>query len=106
MVYSIRESHNCSEAVNEPEIFDPDRWSSSTDEKHFLSFGGGRRSCIGKHFSQLVLRVLVIELVRSCTWSVCNPEPEMKTLPVPHPVDQLPMLFSGMIELRTRASTV
>jgi cytochrome P450 len=40
----------------DPDRFDPARWARPTHDKHaFLPFGLGRRSCIGRAFTELVL---------------------------------------------------
>ncbi|OWF38262.1 cytochrome P450 26A1-like [Mizuhopecten yessoensis] len=108
VVYSIRDSHESSEFIDSPEKFDPDRWSNLDVEErqHFLAFGGGKRGCAGKEFALLVLKMLAIELSRSCSWTVPNTDPPMKCLPIPYPTDNLPMQFSGLYQMRQRSLTV
>lgn len=108
VVYSIRDSHESSQFIENPDTFDPDRWSKLNvdDRQHFLAFGGGKRACAGKEFALLVLKTLAIELSRSCSWTVPNTDPPMTCLPIPCPTDNLPMVFSGMYQMRQRSLTV
>ncbi|GFN93284.1 cytochrome p450 26a1 [Plakobranchus ocellatus] len=100
LAYSIRDTQRISELFPNSSTFDPDRWidhSSSREEKfHYLPFGGGTRSCVGKEFAKLFLKIFVIELVRSCSWRLMNDKVTMNHLPVPHPADGLPLGFSAL----------
>jgi cytochrome P450 family 26 subfamily A len=57
----------------------------------FIPFGRGARSCVGKMYARLVLKVLVVEMVRGCSWRLLNEDVVFKRLPMPHPADGLPM---------------
>ncbi|CAL1548471.1 unnamed protein product [Lymnaea stagnalis] len=96
VAYSIRETHQTSPMFPNNQQFNPDRWLAKGDDEkfHYLPFGGGPRMCVGREFALLALRVFVVELVRSSTWSLMNGECRMSYLPVPHPVDGLPVRFT------------
>ncbi|XP_041370126.1 cytochrome P450 26A1-like [Gigantopelta aegis] len=109
VVFSIRETQENADLFNNGQQFDPDRWETIKDERfNYLPFGGGRRSCPGQEFAKLVLKIFAIELSRNCTWKLLNESAQMRYMPVPHPVDGLPVEFSQLTTKtnRTRASTV
>jgi cytochrome P450 len=55
---------------NDPETFDPDRFSAERsrgrDRWQFLPFGAGSRSCIGDHFAMLEATLGLASIVRRC----------------------------------------
>lgn len=57
-----------------PEKFDPDRFTpEQIESRHsmaFLPFGEGGRSCIGRQFGKLVVKLTIIELLRCFRFSV------------------------------------
>ena len=109
VVFSIRETHENTDLFSNGDQFNPDRWETIKDERfNYLPFGGGRRSCPGQEFAILVLKIFAIELSRNCTWKLLNESAQMRYLPVPHPVDGLPVTFSQLSSkaTRTRSSTV
>uniref|UniRef100_A0A8C3R5T9 Cytochrome P450 26A1 n=1 Tax=Cyanoderma ruficeps TaxID=181631 RepID=A0A8C3R5T9_9PASS len=61
----------------------------------FIPFGGGLRSCVGKEFAKVLLKIFTVELARSCDWQLLNGPPTMKTGPIVYPVDNLPTKFIG-----------
>ncbi|KAL3863145.1 hypothetical protein ACJMK2_004914 [Sinanodonta woodiana] len=103
VMYSIRETHRNPMVYEDAEEFRPDRWDDSsfhpgtltsespTDKFNFIPFGGGRRSCVGSEFAKLSLRIFLLELARSCDWTLLNKDAEMRFIPVPHAVDSLPV---------------
>ena len=64
-MYSIRDTHECSELFTDSDKFDPDRWAqlSGQEKFHFLPFGVGSRACVGKEFAKLVIKVCVGHIV-------------------------------------------
>lgn len=55
--------HRDSHHYEDPEVFAPERWSSKKTAKRptysYFPFGGGSRSCIGKHFSMVEAQLLL-----------------------------------------------
>ncbi|XP_014437317.2 cytochrome P450 26C1 [Pelodiscus sinensis] len=102
VMYSIRDTHETAAVYQSPpESFDPDRFDSARQEDgqgagrfHYIPFGGGVRSCIGKELARAILKLLAIELVRTARWELATPSfPEMQTVPIVHPVDGLQLFF-------------
>ncbi|XP_068111355.1 LOW QUALITY PROTEIN: cytochrome P450 26A1 [Hyperolius riggenbachi] len=98
VIYSIADTHDTAEVFPNKDEFDPDRFLTPFPEDasrfNFIPFGGGVRSCVGKEFAKILLKIfLVFELCRSCDWELLNGAPTMKTGPIMYPVDNLPTLF-------------
>lgn len=59
-----------------PEVFDPDRFApEQIESRHsmaFLPFGKGGRTCIGKVFGTLMLKLTIVELLRYFRFSPCS----------------------------------
>ncbi|KAK3746956.1 hypothetical protein RRG08_030366 [Elysia crispata] len=109
LTYNIRDTHNTSDLFSNVTSFDPDRWlprssCSKEDKFHYLPFGGGTRACVGKEFAKLFLKVFVVEIVRSCSWQLMNNDVNMSYLPVPHPVDGLPLSFTSVSSARSQVA--
>ncbi|XP_069467462.1 cytochrome P450 26A1 [Ambystoma mexicanum] len=97
VIYSIGDTHDVADVYTDKEEFNPDRFMSSHPEDHarfnFIPFGGGLRSCVGKEFAKLLLKIFIVELARTCDWHLLNGAPTMKTGPTVYPVDNLPAKF-------------
>ncbi|NXP74504.1 CP26C protein, partial [Ramphastos sulfuratus] len=93
VMYSIRDTHETAAIYQSPTSgFDPDRFGTTQMEAvsrfHYIPFGGGARSCIGKELAQAILKLLAIELVSTARWELATPGyPAMQTVPIVHPVD-------------------
>ncbi|XP_074764494.1 cytochrome P450 26C1 isoform X5 [Athene noctua] len=93
VMYSIRDTHETAAIYQSPpSSFDPDRFSAARTEAmgrfHYIPFGGGARSCIGKELAQAILKLLAIELVSTARWELATPGyPTMQTVPIVHPID-------------------
>uniref|UniRef100_A0A663E0B4 Cytochrome P450 family 26 subfamily C member 1 n=1 Tax=Aquila chrysaetos chrysaetos TaxID=223781 RepID=A0A663E0B4_AQUCH len=93
VMYSIRDTHETAAIYQSaPSGFDPDRFGAArmeaTGRFHYIPFGGGARSCIGKELAQAILKLLAIELVSTARWELATPGyPAMQTVPIVHPVD-------------------
>uniref|UniRef100_A0A8C0FD69 Cytochrome P450 family 26 subfamily C member 1 n=1 Tax=Bubo bubo TaxID=30461 RepID=A0A8C0FD69_BUBBB len=93
VMYSIRDTHETAAIYQSPpSSFDPDRFSAARTEAagrfHYIPFGGGARSCIGKELAQAILKLLAIELVSTARWELATPGyPAMQTVPIVHPID-------------------
>ena len=81
-------------------MFNPDRFNPDHQEDqiggryNYPIFGGGSRSCVGKQFAQLILKIFLVELARTCSVKPLYEEPvRFRGLPIPHPIEGLPLKF-------------
>uniref|UniRef100_A0A4W3JYP3 Cytochrome P450 26A1 n=1 Tax=Callorhinchus milii TaxID=7868 RepID=A0A4W3JYP3_CALMI len=96
---SICDTHDIAEIFSKKDEFNPDRFMEGCLEKDssrfgYIPFGGGSRSCVGKEFAKVLLKIFTVELVRTCDWELLNGPPTMKTSPTVYPVDNLPTKFT------------
>ncbi|KAI4789709.1 hypothetical protein KUCAC02_035083 [Chaenocephalus aceratus] len=102
VMYSIRDTHDTAAVFKDVDAFDPDRFSQERGEDkegrfHYLPFGGGVRSCLGKQLATLFLRILAIELASTSRFELATRDfPRVITVPVVHPVDGLKVKFYGL----------
>ncbi|XP_028629344.1 cytochrome P450 26A1 isoform X2 [Grammomys surdaster] len=98
VIYSICDTHDVADIFTNKEEFNPDRFISphpeDTSRFSFIPFGGGLRSCVGKEFAKILLKIFTVELARHCDWQLLNGPPTMKTSPTVYPVDNLPARFT------------
>ncbi|XP_020349764.2 cytochrome P450 26A1 [Oncorhynchus kisutch] len=98
VIYSICDTHDVLDTLMNKEEFQPERFldKSPDDSSRFgyIPFGGGARTCVGKEFAKVVLKVFLVEVVTRCDWTLLNGPPTMKTGPTVYPVDNLPTKFS------------
>lgn len=101
-MYSIRDTHDTSAVFKDVEKFDPERFSEERGEDkegrfHYLPFGGGVRTCLGKQLATLFLRLLAMELAGSSRFELATRTfPRIITVPVVHPSDGLRVKFFGL----------
>ncbi|KAH0623619.1 hypothetical protein JD844_006562 [Phrynosoma platyrhinos] len=99
VIYSISDTHEVAELFTNKEEFNPDRFMSPFPEDvsrfSFIPFGGGLRSCVGKEFAKILLKIFTVELARNCDWQLINGPPTMKTGPTVYPEDNLPAKFTS-----------
>nr|XP_045008874.1 cytochrome P450 26B1 isoform X2 [Jaculus jaculus] len=102
VMYSIRDTHDTAPVFKDVNVFDPDRFSQARSEDkdgrfHYLPFGGGVRTCLGKHLAKLFLKVLAVELASTSRFELATRTfPRMTLVPVLHPVDGLSVKFFGL----------
>ncbi|KAM6949393.1 cytochrome P450 26B1 [Aplochiton taeniatus] len=102
VMYSIRDTHDTAAVFRDVDAFDPDRFSAGRAEDkqgrfHYLPFGGGVRSCLGKQLATLFLRILAVELAGTGRFELASRGfPRVVTVPVVHPVDGLRVKFHGL----------
>uniref|UniRef100_A0A7N8WN17 Cytochrome P450 26B1 n=1 Tax=Mastacembelus armatus TaxID=205130 RepID=A0A7N8WN17_9TELE len=78
-------------------IFFQERGEDKEGRFHYLPFGGGVRSCLGKQLATLFLRILAIELASTSRFELATRQfPRVITVPVVHPVDGLKVKFYGL----------
>ncbi|XP_037353137.1 cytochrome P450 26A1 isoform X1 [Talpa occidentalis] len=98
VIYSICDTHEVADIFTNKEEFNPDRFMLPHPEDasrfSFIPFGGGLRSCVGKEFAKILLKIFTVELARHCDWRLLNGPPTMKTSPTVCPVDDLPARFT------------
>lgn len=67
-------SHRDPDLFNNPDTFDPDRFSPERNEAgvpfSLVGFGGGSRVCVGFAFAQLEMKILMSYLLRNYTWEL------------------------------------
>ena len=73
--YSIVFTHMMPEIFAEPERFDPDRFAPPRKEDErtpfsLIGFGGGPRSCIGRGFARMEMKIITAALLRGYEWGV------------------------------------
>uniref|UniRef100_A0A665X9F4 Cytochrome P450 26A1 n=1 Tax=Echeneis naucrates TaxID=173247 RepID=A0A665X9F4_ECHNA len=102
VLYSICDTHDVAEIFPNKEDFQPERFMSefSGDSSRFqyIPFGGGSRMCVGKEFAKVLLKILLVEVVTKCHWTLLNGLPTMKTGPTVYPVDNLPTKFTRYVQ--------
>ena len=85
----------------EPYAFNPERFlaeNKNTDQHpyRFVPFSGGAHMCIGLHFAEMQIKLVMNELLQRYRWSV----PEGYVMPVQQspiskPKDGLPIVFEA-----------
>ncbi|NWT10566.1 CP26B protein, partial [Vireo altiloquus] len=102
VMYSIRDTHDTAPVFKDVDVFDPDRFGQGRSEDkdgrfHYLPFGGGVRTCLGKHLAKLFLKALAIELASTSHFELATRTfPKITLVPVVHPVDGLKVKFFGL----------
>uniref|UniRef100_A0A8B9EJP2 Cytochrome P450 26B1 n=1 Tax=Anser cygnoides TaxID=8845 RepID=A0A8B9EJP2_ANSCY len=102
VMYSIRDTHDTAPVFKDVDVFDPDRFGQGRSEDkegrfHYLPFGGGVRTCLGKHLAKLFLKALAIELASTSRFELATRTfPKITLVPVVHPVDGLKVKFFGL----------
>lgn len=104
VIYSIRETQQTSPIYTFPDRFNPDRWLEIDRQSqefgadparfHYIPFGYGARNCVGTTYAKLVMKVFLIELVESCSWTLKNRDIKMLHIPATVPADYLPATFT------------
>ncbi|CAO3624112.1 unnamed protein product [Cunninghamella echinulata] len=74
---NIYDTHHSSNVWNDPETFDPDRWSPNGEAEQLASkgmawipFSNGTRTCLGMNFSLLEQRVILAKFLLKYEWSL------------------------------------
>ena len=94
---ATRFEHYMEEYWTEPRTFDPERFSEERAEhkQHaflYHPFGGGAHKCIGMHFAQMEYKCFLHKfMLRYDFESRHKKEPFMQTLPLPKPLDDMPI---------------
>ena len=90
-------SHYQSDIWRNPFQFDPERFAPhrAEDRAHrfaWIPFGGGVHKCIGMHFAENQIKLILHHLLRSFSWRL-SPDAgkQVKWIPICHPGDGLPV---------------
>jgi len=97
VVISAIFTHHMPEWWDEPDRFDPERFSPARAEQDrhthsWIPFGGGPHMCLGMRFAEAQVRLIMHQLLRRYRWSV----PEgyrmpVQQAPISKPLDGLPI---------------
>ncbi|KIG17740.1 cytochrome P450 [Enhygromyxa salina] len=70
-----------------PERFDPERWLVPAERPPFayIPFGGGPRMCIGQHFAELEMHIVLAMILREFTWTL-GPDQDLSFTEIPTPL--------------------
>jgi cytochrome P450 len=90
--YSPYMSHRDPATFENPNVFDPERWSPARGERRavvgkLVGFGGGPRVCLGKPFAKQQLKLMlhaILSRYRIEPDPTCRPT--IQTIPVHHPI--------------------
>lgn len=91
-------AHHNPEVWQDPESFDPDRFSPE-NRKHippyaYLPFGGGPRLCIGNNFAIMEMQLILVEMIRRYDFSLIPEQDiQMKALITLRPYPGVRMKF-------------
>lgn len=94
--------HRMGEYWDQPEKFDPGRWLEPRNEhkRHsfsFVGFGGGAHKCIGMHFALMQTKNFLHQFLTRYEFGLAeNFSSKMQTVPLPKPVDDLPMVLKRL----------
>ena len=102
ITYSIKSTHEQSPNFDDNSAFNPDRWQTPADMPpqdaptaaptsgfHYLPFGAGTHSCVGKDYARTMARLFLVLLVRGSDWELLTPDPLMLVVPVVKPQNGL-----------------
>ena len=89
-------SNRMPECFPDPDRFDPTRYEKGREEEKQLSawipFGGGRHICIGRHFAEAQVRLIMHHMVRRYRWRVPDGyRMPVQQAPISKPTDGLPV---------------
>uniref|UniRef100_A0A182LUK2 Cytochrome P450 n=1 Tax=Anopheles culicifacies TaxID=139723 RepID=A0A182LUK2_9DIPT len=76
VVVPVHALHHDAEYYPRPEVYDPERFAGTSKMRHrrdgtpFMPFGLGRRNCIGATFGLMLVKVGLVEMIRSFRFSL------------------------------------
>ena len=92
-------THTMSELWNNPTEFDPLRFEAPRLEHkqhpfQFIPFGGGAHKCIGMHFANMLVKVILHHILLQYRWTLpTNYQPTHQVIPLPKQKDNLPIFL-------------
>ena len=93
-------THYMTEYWDDPTIFDPTRFSLERAEhkRHdysWVPFSGGAHMCIGLHFANMQIKLVLFQLLKKYRWAVKKGyEMPVQQSPISKPKDNLPVTFT------------
>jgi cytochrome P450 len=102
VVLSIIHTHHMPEWWDEPDRWDPERFSPprAEDRRHthsWVPFGGGTHLCLGKRFGEAQVRLVMHQLVRRYRWRAPDGYAmPVQQAPISKPTDGLPLEFEPL----------
>jgi retinoid hydroxylase len=98
VLYQIGNTHYDREIYENPDKFDPDRFSTDkTKPFGYIPFGAGIRECLGKEFARLEMRIFAVLLLRNYQWELLpDQDLSMITIPSPRPRDGLKVKITAL----------
>jgi cytochrome P450 len=85
----------------DPDRFDPDRFGPGREEHRahshvFIPFGGGAHTCLGNHFAELMVKVIVVALLRATRLDAAGDRRvRFRAVPIPRPEGELLVTLTG-----------
>jgi sterol 14-demethylase len=74
---STKVTHRLPELFDEPDAFRPDRYLDAPKAAHqLIGFGGGMHRCLGRHFANLEMQVLITRLLQALDLELIDPDPQ------------------------------
>lgn len=92
-------SHYQPDIWTDPHRFDPERFAPhrAEDRRHryaWIPFGGGVHKCIGMHFADNQIKLVLFHLLRQYEWQLAASQtPQIEWIPICHPRDGLPVVL-------------
>ncbi|MBD2145673.1 cytochrome P450 [Sphaerospermopsis sp. FACHB-1194] len=102
VVYDIYKTHEDENIYQNPQSFDPDRFSVERNEDKskpfsYIPFGGGIKECLGKEFAKLEMKIFTALLLRGYEWElVPGQNSDSKMTPMPQSSDGLKVFFKKL----------
>jgi retinoid hydroxylase len=102
VLYDIYKTHEDENIYQNPQSFDPDRFSVDRSEDKskpfsYIPFGGGIKECLGKEFAKLEMKIFTALLLRGYEWElVPGQNLDLKMTPMPQPSDGLKVFLRSL----------
>jgi cytochrome P450 len=93
-------THHMSAYWDQPDLFDPLRFSEQRAEHKrnaysWVPFSGGAHMCIGLHFAEMQIKLVMFEMLRRYRWSVpADYRMPVQQSPISKPRDELPLTLN------------
>jgi cytochrome P450 len=102
VMYDIYKTHEDENIYQNPQKFDPDRFSVDRNEDKskpfsYIPFGGGIKECLGKEFAKLEMKIFTALLLRGYEWElVPGQNLDLKIISTPQPSDGLKIFLRSL----------